>query len=231
MNVNAALAAMRDAGKLRDNKGKGNLGEDAVLALLHGYMCKRGGLLHKSFTYPYASDKNGRVHLGNIFLQEDGTYIDITKQLNDEIDILYVSPFRVFPIEVKSYHATMEVSVANLKKNGKVDFNTVEGKEDAPKRHKSPLWQAEKHARHLYHKIYDVIPDGNPKFIQPIVCFVDRCTVKDIRSSDHKVYMPVTILNNLIATVMDYDYPLDGLALDLKEIGRKLDSIKSNSKN
>jgi hypothetical protein len=227
MNIDAALAAMRNAGKLRDNKGKGNFGEDAVFALLHSYMCKRGGMLYKGFTYPYASDRSGRVYLGNIFLQEDGKFMEITRQLNDEIDVLYLSPFRVFPIEVKAYHAKMEVSVHDLKKNGRVDYMPVEGHDESPKRHKSPLWQTEKHARHLYHSICDVIPNGNPKFVQPIVCFVDRCTVIDHRSAEHKIYLPVTILNNLIPTIKEYDYPLDGYGLSLEDIQKKLDKIKT----
>jgi hypothetical protein len=229
MNVNAALAAMRSEGKLRNNKGKGDFGEDAVLALMHKYMCKRGGLLYKSFEYPYASNKSGKVYLGNIYLQEDGKYIDISRQYNDEIDILYVSPFRIYAVEVKSYHARMEVTIQYLKKNGKVDYQPVEGQDGMPARHKSPIWQAEKHARHLYHQIYDVLPDGNPKYIQPIVSFVDRCTVVDERSAEHKIYLPVTILNNLSETITDMDYPFDGTALDLQAVGKKLDEIKSKA--
>ena len=216
-SVNDILAQMRKSGKMQDWKGKGTFGEDAVLAVVHDYYLRHGGLLYHSFSYPYASDKNNRVYLGNIFLKEDGTYTHISKQVTDEIDILYISPNRIFPIEVKSYHAKMEVSVQHLKKNGSVQYEGMG--------HKHPLWQAEKHARHLYHQIYDVLPDGNPHYIRPIVCFADRCTVRDIRSDNSKCYLPVTILNELKGLIKDLDLPLQ-YGLNLPAIEKKLREIR-----
>ena len=206
---------MRKAGKVQDMKTKGNAGEDAVLAIMHKYKLKHGGLLYQSFSYPYASDRQSHVYLGNIFRQENGTFTDITKQgLIDEVDVLYISKYRVFPIEVKSYHAKLEVFDSWFKKSGKQET-------------KSPIAQAEKHARHLYHQLSDVLPNGDPSYIVPIVCFVDRCTVKDSRSPENKHYLPVTILNNLRECITDFDAP-GSFGLDLQQIERKLMAIKSD---
>lgn len=223
--VDQILEGMRQSGKMRDWKSKGNQGEDAVLAIMHEYYLKRGGLLYQSFTYPYASNSHSQVYLGNIFRRNDGTYIDVTKQFNDEIDILYVSPYRIFPIEVKAYHAKMEMSIDGLKKNGSIQYEKNERTGDML--HKNPLWQAEKHARHLYHNIYDVIPDGNPYYIQPIVCFADRCELSDTRTPEGKFYLPVTILNYLKQCIMDCDTPMN-YRLDLAAIEKKLVSIKKD---
>ena len=110
--------------------------------------------------------------MGNIKL-EDGKYVEYTdakngRILEDEIDILYITPYRIIPIEVKAYHANLKVYDNWMDKQGTpVD--------------KYPITQAEKHARHLYHALVDVIPDGRPEYIRPIVCFVDRCKLDDRR--------------------------------------------------
>jgi hypothetical protein len=211
-NVNAFLARMRQAGKLRDMKRKGGYGEEAALAVLDGYRKKTGGLIYRSFSYPYASNSNRAVYLGNIFRAPDGGCKDVTGQFNDEIDILLVTKFRVFPVEVKSYHAALEVYDHWVRYNG-------------DEAEKSPVAQAEKHARHLYHTLYEYLPDGNPNYIRPIVCFVDRCTVTDSRSQKFKAYIPVTILNNLGKALAANDTPPNA-ALDLEAIKRRLDNVR-----
>jgi hypothetical protein len=118
---------------------------------------------------------------------------------------------------VKSYHArTLDVYEHWFNKNSTpVD--------------KSPVMQAEKHARHLYHAIYTVLPDGNPSYIQPMVCFVDRCKVRDDRSQHFVDYVPVCVLNNLLATINKYNTPLE-YNLDLEQIERKLNEVKVSIK-
>lgn len=216
--VNSILAEMRKAGKIKDNKAKGNLGEDAVLALCADRKNKLGnGLLYQSYKYPYQTNASGVCYTGNIKLEGD-KYVEFTREsLEDEIDVLYITPYRIFILEVKSYHARY-LQVYDYwfnKDNTPVD--------------KSPIMQAEKHARHLYHAIHDVIPDGNPKYIIPMCVFVDRCKVQDDRPKELIDYAPVCILNNLLAKINEYNTPLE-YNLDLEQIRRKLKEVQTSIK-
>jgi hypothetical protein len=211
-NINNLLKSMRSSGKIQDWKGKGTFGEDAVFTILHKYCLHCGGSIYRSFKYPYASNSHNKYYLGNIFRNADGTYYDITKQLNDEIDVLLITPYRVFAVEVKAYHAKLEAYDHWLRKNGTDE-------------EKSPITQAEKHARHLYHQIYDSLPEGNPNYIRPVVCFVDRCTVDDKRSQPFRTYSPVTILDTLIKCIADNDTPLNH-RINIQDVNRKLEKIK-----
>ena len=214
--INQHLAKMRAAGKVMDIKAKGAAGEAAAMDVVHAYRAKRGGILKQGFMYPYASDRQNKIYLGNIFWDEAAqAFSDVTRQLNDEIDILYASYYRIFAIEVKAYHDdAIELTDKWMKRRGKmVD--------------KSPMAQAEKHARHLYHQLYDVIPNGDPSYIRPMVCFVDRCTVTDNRSPQMVYYMPVIGLNSLKQTLMDLDIPhRSGYTIDLDMVEKKLKSIE-----
>lgn len=214
--IDSILQDMRKAGKVSDWKDKGNAGEQAVLQVCLELQRKIGGLIYHSYQYPYQSDTSGKIYTGNIKL-ENGKYVEYTESkraLEDEIDVLFVTDYRVFVIEVKSYHAKIEVYDHWLKKNGtEVD--------------KSPILQTEKHCRHLYHAISYVLPDGNPNYIVPLCCFVDRCTVTDNRSPEFERYIPICILNNLKSTLMSLNTPLD-YNLNLEEIKRKLNEKKSN---
>lgn len=214
--IDSILRDMRKAGKVSDWKDKGNAGEQAVLQVCLELQRKIGGLIYHSYQYPYQSDTSGKIYTGNIKL-ENGKYVEYTESkraLEDEIDVLFVTDYRVFVIEVKSYHAKIEVYDHWLKKNGtEVD--------------KSPILQTEKHCRHLYHAISYVLPDGNPNYIVPLCCFVDRCTVTDNRSPEFERYIPICILNNLKSSLMSLNTPLD-YNLDLEEIKRKLNEKKSN---
>ena len=214
--IDSILRDMRKAGKVSDWKDKGNAGEQAVLQVCLELQRKIGGLIYHSYQYPYQSDTSGKIYTGNIKL-ENGKYVEYTESkraLEDEIDVLFVTDYRVFVIEVKSYHAKIEIYDHWLKKNGtEVD--------------KSPILQTEKHCRHLYHAISYVLPDGNPNYIVPLCCFVDRCTVTDNRSPEFERYVPICILNNLKSSLMSLNTPLD-YNLDLEEIKRKLNEKKSN---
>lgn len=217
-DINSILKDMRKQGKLMNMKGKGDAGEDAVLHLVLERQRHLGGLVYHSFKYPYQTNRDGVTYTGNIFM-EDGKFVNVdTKKsgagLEDEIDILLITPYRVFPIEVKSYHAKLEVYDHWMRKQGE----EVE---------QSPIAQAEKHARHLYHALYDVLPDGRPEYIKPIVCFVDRCTLNDTRSEESIRYLPCCILNTLKATIIANNSPL-AYNLDLEAVKGKLDSIKTD---
>lgn len=217
-SINDVLGKMRKAGKVQDMKEKGNLGEEAVLALCYDRRERSGvGLLYQSFMYPYQSNRQNVVYTGNI-KYENGEFIEYTDdKINDEIDVLYITPYRIFVIEVKSYGARkLEVYDHWFNYNGApVD--------------KSPITQAEKHARHLYHAIYDVIPDGKPIYIVPIVCFVDKCQLLDDRDDYFQDYVPVSVLNTFLATIERNNVPLE-YNLDLTQIAAKLDKIKVSVK-
>lgn len=217
-SINDVLSNMRKAGKVQDMKEKGDLGEDAVLAVLFNRKEQTGnGLLYQSFMYPYQTNAYGVCYTGNI-KYEDGDFVEYTKDsINDEIDVLYCTPYRIFCIEVKSYHAkTLDIYDHWFNRgNTPVD--------------KSPVMQAEKHARHLYHAIYDVLPDGRPEYIIPMVCFVDRCKVRDDRSQHFQIYVPVCILNNLMQTINRNNTPLD-YNIDLGQLERKLNEVKVSIK-
>lgn len=217
-NINATLTKMRQAGKLQSYKEKGNSGEKAVYDIIHNYRAMRGGLLYQSFMYPYASDRQGKIYLGNIFYDKDRkVFYDQTTQVNDEIDILYISPFRVFAIEVKAYHMR------------KVEFSDQWMVREGAMVEKSPLAQAEKHARHLYHSIYDVLPDGDWRYILPCVVFVDAVkSGEDKRSPNMRQYLPVLPLNDLMQTIRSRDLipPGASYTLDLDAIEKKLKSIQ-----
>lgn len=217
-SINDVLGKMRKAGKVQDMKGKGDLGEEAVLSLCYDRKQRSGvGLLYQSFMYPYQSTRNGVVYTGNI-KYENEKFVEYTKgEINDEIDVLYITPYRIFVIEVKSYGARrLEVYDHWFNYNGTpVD--------------KSPITQAEKHARHLYHAIYDVIPDGNPVYIVPIVCFVDKCQILDDREEYFQNYIPVSVLNNFLAVIERNNTPLE-YNLDLDQIAAKLNKVKVSVK-
>lgn len=212
--INDVLKHMREAGKVSNMKEKGNLGEEAVLSICYERKKKVGkGLLYQSFMYPYQTNSSGVCYTGNVKL-ENNQFVEYTRDtLNDEIDVLYVTPYRIFPIEVKSYKARTLAVYEHWFNRGSTPVD------------KSPIMQAEKHARHLYHAIYDVLPDGSPSYIVPMVCFVDKCRVLDDRSQHFRDYVPVCILNNLLSTINKYNKPLD-YNLDFSEIERKLNEVK-----
>lgn len=217
-NVNDILDKMRKAGKIQDARGKGDAGEDAVIAICYDRLQRSGkGLLYQSYMYPYQSNRQGVVYTGNIKYenQQFNEYTD--ESINDEIDVLYITPYRIFIIEVKSYHARkLEVYDHWFNYNGSpVD--------------KSPIAQAEKHARHFYHAVKDFIPDGDSRYIIPIVCFVDKCKVLDDRSQHFRDYIPISILDTLLSTINKYNKPLDyNIALD--QLEQHLERIKVSIK-
>ena len=217
-SINDVLHNMRKAGKVADMKEKGDLGEEAVLSICYDRKQKIGnGLLYQSFMYPYQTDRSGVVYTGNIKYEND-EFVEYSREsINDEIDVLYITPYRIFSIEVKSYKAKSLDVYEHWFNRGSTPVD------------KSPIMQAEKHARHLYHAIYDVLPDGNPNYIQPMVCFVDKCRVRDDRSEHFVNYVPVCILNNLLATLNHYNKPLE-YNLDLVQVERKLNDVKVSIK-
>lgn len=183
--MNNILKGMRTT----DMKQKGTKGEEAVFKLCEQLYQRHGGILYHSYSY-----KVDKKLPGNIKKNEDGSLR--LENLGDltEIDVLYVSPYRVFPIEVKSYSA----------KQITLKDDCIEGTRSTGK---SPVHQNEMHCRHLYSHIFRALPDGKTDYIVPIVVFVDRCKLVDKRSAWQKEYIYKAILNNLKSTLVSYNVP------------------------
>ena len=87
-------------GKMRTSTqtGKGTFGEQAVFKICEQLYQTQGGILVHSYSYKTDKDLAGNIKKdkdGKLFVENTGGYT--------EIDVLYVSKFRVFPIEVKAY--------------------------------------------------------------------------------------------------------------------------------
>lgn len=186
-SVNKVLSQMRT----QSQTGKGSYGEMAVFKICEQFYQTSGGILIHSYSY-----KTDKSQAGNIKRGDNGSlYIENVGDLT-EIDILYVSKFRVFPIEVKAYKA----------KEIRLDDAGIYG---CYKTDKSPVHQNEMHCRHLYPYIFRALPDGNTEYIVPLVCMVDKAKIVDERSDWQKQYIKLCVLNNLEATIAQNNTPLD----------------------
>lgn len=202
-DIDNILAEM-DANR-KDIKAKGTLGEKAVFRICEEIYRIEGGILYHSFTYKVDPEKEG-----NIKIRADGKYDVENLGSTTEIDILLVTPYRIFPIEVKSYSVTSGRLVLT---NG--------GIEGCLKTDKSPVHQNEMHCRHLYSHVFKAIPNGETKYIMPIVVFVDRCKLDDNRSVEQKRYIPATTLDYVESIIRKFDEPQE-YRLDLKAIDKAL---------
>lgn len=187
--VSSILKDMRSG----DIKQKGNAGELAAFRVIEQVYQRIGGILY--WSYLYKADKNLK---GNIKKDSNGKLYCENTGSHTEIDVLYVSPFRVFPIEVKSYSANM----ITLTDDGIYGCHTKD---------KSPIHQNEMHARHLLSLIYRALPEGDEKYIVPIVTFVDKCKLIDKRSDWQKEYIQKSILNSLKKKIEENNYPYEYL--------------------
>ena len=208
-SVNECLKNMHS----RRSTEKGSFGEEAVFKICEQFYQTQGGILYHSYTYKTDETKQGNIkrsESGNLFVENVGGYT--------EIDILLITPYKVFPIEVKAYRAK-EIILTD---------DAIAG---CYKTDKSPVHQNEMHCRHLYSTLFRGLPEGNTDFVVPIVCFVDKCKVIDRRSQEQKDYIYVTVLSTLKKFIKQMNYP-DGCILDLNLIQRLLMEIEvSNEKH
>ena len=187
MNVRNELKAMHK----HMGTDKGVYGERAVLAICEQFYQKYGGILVHSYEYQVDPDLPGNIKKhddGQLYIENLGTCT--------ELDVLYVSPYRVFPIEVKSYKAK------------KITL-TDDGISGCKITNKSPVHQNEMHCRHLYSFAYRFLPKGATKYICPIVCLVDECVLEDRRSMEQREYILATTLTNLTKVITMNNRPLD----------------------
>lgn len=188
----------------QDTLEKGTTGEQAVFSICEKFYNEYGGILIHSYAYKTVDGCAGNIKNkdGRFYVENLGGYT--------EIDILLCTPFKIFPIEVKTYKAKKIV----------LTDDRIEG---CAITNKSPIHQNEMHMRHLYQHIFSNIPGGKCyDYIVPIVVFVDRCTVEDNRSQEIQDYIPIAILNTLNATITKYNKPVNNTIIDLKGLEQSL---------
>ena len=204
-SVNKCLRDMRK----QTSTGKGSYGEEAVFRICEQFYQTEGGILYHSFSYKTDPDKEGNIknENGRLYVENLGS--------STEIDVLYVSPYRVYPIEVKAYKA-------------KEIILTDDGITGCFMTDKSPVHQNEMHMRHLYSVEFRGLPGGETKYNIPIVCFVDKCKVIDRRSPEQKNYIYVTVLSNLKSFIKKTNVPGD-FKIDLELMQKLLTDIEISS--
>lgn len=181
---------------------KGSYGEKAIFAICEEMYQQEGGILIHSYSYKVDPRLPGNIkNKGGLYIENLGT--------STEIDVLYVSKYRIFPIEVKTYKAK-QITLTDAGISGCAVTD------------KSPIHQNEMHARHLYSHIFRALDSGNTQFIVPIVCFVDRVDkVIDNRSDWQKDYIKLSVLNTIGDLLHKCNTPI-GYQLNLTLVERIL---------
>ena len=192
---------------------KGSYGEMAVFKICEQLYQKQGGILYHSYEY-----KVDPTLAGNIKKDSSGKMYVENLGSTTEIDVLYVTPNRIFPIEVKAYSTSRRSGKG--KTIGEIVL-TDSGISGCFITSKSPVHQNEMHCRHLYSHIFKCIPDGRTEYIQPIVVFVDECKLRDDRSDWQRQYIWAITLEYLPNLLKKLDVPGSYL-LDLPAVSRNL---------
>lgn len=197
-DVNSYLTKMTKV----STTAKGVFGEQAVVRICEELYQKFGGLLYHSYSY-----KTVEGLQGNIKKEGDTLYVEKTGSFT-EIDVLFVTEYKVFPIEVKAYKAS-SITLTDKEIFG-CSITT-----------KSPVHQNEMHCRHLYPWIFKALPQGKTSYIEPVVVFVDKCTLKDKRSDEQKKYIKAVILNQFKSCIIKLNKP-GAYRIDLENMERCL---------
>ena len=181
---------MTDAARNGQVRDKGTYGELAVLRVCEGLYQAGGGILYHSYTYRTEPELAGNIKSegGRLFLENISSVT--------EIDVLLVTPFKVFSIEVKSYKAKII----------KLTDQAISG---CAMTQKSPVHQNEMHCGHLYPKLLRALPGGSSKYIEPVVVMVDECELQDERSPEQKRYIKLATLNSFRSCIEFLNSPLD----------------------
>lgn len=203
--INSALNEMHE----NHGADKGTPGEVAVMKVCEEFYQMYGGIIYHSFEYKVDKDLAGNIKRndnGDLYIENLGS--------TTEIDILLVTPYRIFPIEVKAYRAR-EITLTDY------------GIEGTFKTDKSPIHQNEMHCRHFYSHVFKNLPDGSTEYIVPIVCFVDKAKLNDKRSEWQKKYIKACTLNQLRDVLIKENIPGKFL-LDLIGIDRVLKECETD---
>lgn len=102
-----------------------------------------------------------------------------------EIDFLYVTPYALYVIEVKSYFGTTEI-LPNLK----FSVNTKQNKTEY-----DVIYQNQGHCKTVYELIYNYVK--SPEFIKPVVTLYSLGNLIDKRSDEDRLKYPVLNIENL----------------------------------
>lgn len=192
---------------------KGSLGEDIALSVVLDYNKRYGSadnIIISSFKYNYIDGVPGNIH----YNKEKNKFFEISgKKYKDEIDILYITDYKIFIIEVKARSGKWVLA----------NNWTYRGTEPEEK---CPFEQTEKHARQLYENIWTCIPNGNPLYIEQTVLFVDKAKIIDRRGNE-KFGIGCNILNTFKKWLIEKNKPLEYL-LDKKALNNILISISKN---
>lgn len=197
--INKCLQKMHDVGGTE----KGTYGEQAVFKICELIYQKQGGILYHSYSYKTSPKKCGNIKVG-----PQGNLMEETLGPLTEIDVLLVTPNKIFAIEVKAYKS----------KGITLYDDHIEG---CFKTDKSPIHQNEMHCQHLYEAVFKSIPDGDSSYIIPICVFVDKCKIADKRSAWQRSYIYKATLDTLPEMLEQLDVPSERL-LDLPAINRSL---------
>lgn len=203
MNMDKEINALLKTMHSEEAKEKGATGELSVMKVCEEFYQEYGGILYHSYSYKVDKDLEGNIKKddnGNLFVENLGS--------TTEIDVILVTPYKVFPIEVKAYRAKQIVL-------------TDDGISGCAITHKSPVHQNEMHCRHLYSHLFKCLPDGSTDYIVPIVCLVDKTELKDNRSDWQKDYIKVCTLNTLREILIKFNVP-ENYMLNLKSIDQTL---------
>lgn len=185
---------------------KGTFGEKAVFKICEQFYQREGGILIHSYTYKSDPNLEGNVKKdanGKLYIENVGS--------RTEIDIMYISKYKVFPIEVKAYKVSGSKQII-MKDDG------IYG---CYKTDKSPVHQNEMHCRHLYPYLFRGLPNGDTRYIVPVVCMVDEACIVDERSDWQKSYIKLCILNTLENVIRQNNNPLE-YQLNLKLMDKLL---------
>ncbi|MER2114152.1 MAG: nuclease-related domain-containing protein [Solibacillus isronensis] len=171
---------------------RGEIGERAVTRLgVYWASQYKDHIWQSSYMYP-----QGPVHQTQNSMEAEPV---------TEIDLLIITPYRVFVIEIKTVYGIMKID-----ENSQIEISkTGEFTGDFEK--KNYFQQNEMHARHLYYHLAPVLPDGKPEYIIPLVVVAGNMRFEDHRPEHLIKAYPIVTATNLYQTLTELNQPLEYL--------------------
>ena len=205
MGINDTLKAISKLKGFENSKEKGDAGEDAAIILIKDIIKSIPGekALFQSVVYRLMCDKDGNELPGNLTLTAGRLEPNVSNGTG-EIDVLLLTEYHIFIIEVKTYNAYILVD----------DDWTYKGtnpKQLDPLKFCN-LQQVEKSARHFYQQYIDMIPRGDHNYIKPVLVYSQGKL--EVKTKDYDV----TLLNGLREVILSKE-PLSN-RLNVKKLER-----------
>lgn len=202
-NTNAELNAIFNDKSLKPQE-RGELGERIVTRLVRFW----------SEGFPSAFVEES-------FIFPQGPVMPTTNAVEEnpvtEIDCLLVTPYKIFVIEIKTVYGDLVINddfTMDLYRGGTKDPNFTH----------NYLRQNEMHARHLYYQLHQVLPKGQPKYIEQVIVLTGNMSVEDNRKlQDSRAH--VTITNNLLTLIEELNQPNEFL-ISAKAVRKTLNKIR-----